>query len=102
MLGMLAVSAFQGICLCIKAMGAERRSEFLVVKPSAQWVSDYVRFGNELDLDAEVERMPCHDDHVNVAFVNSFIYTYMSGTSRWALAATHKVRSLIICCPSHL
>lgn len=61
MLSMLAVSAVQRICHCIKAMVAEGRSELLVVKLSDQWVSDQVRLGNELDLDAEVERVSCHE-----------------------------------------
>jgi hypothetical protein len=29
-------------------------------------VSDRVRLGNELDLDAEVERVPCHEVRFNV------------------------------------
>ena len=82
-------------------MGAERLSEFLIVKPSVQGVSDFVRFGNELDLDAEVKRVPCHEGRVTVAFVAPS-YIYMSGTSRWVLTATHKVKSRIICCPSHI
>lgn len=55
-------------------MVAEGRSELLVVKLSDQWVSDEVRLGNELDLDAEVERVPCHQAQFNGAFVGFLMF----------------------------
>ena len=41
-------------------MVTEGRSEFLVVELPDQWVSNQMRLGNEFDLDAEEERVPCH------------------------------------------
>ena len=52
-LTVLAVILLQVVCDCVERVVSERGGEFLVIHPSFERVPNFVRFGDELDLNAE-------------------------------------------------